>query len=182
MCPVDIGLNSANRDIIRGITSQRGDFSGPDFLTCNCSFFAPDMEAIYRIVQGDSPWLLARLSFGNSCFVLFSPKGVRKIVSLKIQLYIWSCLCKIHSFHGVSKLGLIERKLSTGRMKKEPPFPPPPRGYIVSFGDKRSRKRTTNTSGNDYSSLVPFTKKWSQKKNNYHQWEGGDYSPSQLSL
>lgn len=27
-------------------------------------------------------------------------------------------------FHEVSKLGLIERKMSTGRMKKELPFPP----------------------------------------------------------
>ena len=85
MCPVDIGLSNANRDIVRGITSQRGDFSGPDFLTCNCTFFAPDMETIYRIFQGDSPWYWPYPVLELLCFFFSSRLGVKKIVSLKIH-------------------------------------------------------------------------------------------------
>lgn len=70
------------------------------------------------------PMVLALLSFGNNCFVLFSPEGVREIVSLKIHYtFDLACARSHSSFHEVSKLGLTERKMSTGSMKKEPPSP-----------------------------------------------------------
>lgn len=61
-------------------------------LTCNCTFFVPDMETIDRVFQGDSPWYWPYPVLELLFLVFFSRLGVKKIVSLKIH-HIFDLVC-----------------------------------------------------------------------------------------